>query len=479
MPDIDRPRVLVADDREENSYVLSRVLDRAGYDCSHTGTGYGALEIAQTLPEVIILDVNLPDISGYEVCRRIKRDPRTASISILQISASFVSSDDRVRALEAGADGYLTHPIDRMVLVATVRALLRLRTAEAEARKAAKQWQSTFDALHEGLALVGPDGRLVRWNSAFAEICGSKVQIETGRDAAQFLDRLLGTSDPMRQNGQRYSAEFVIAKRTVQVSVNPVDAQSAEKILILTDVTDHKLAEYALRTAEKLAATGKLANAIAHEINNPLEALTNLIYLAQSSSSLDSTRDLLSRANGELERIARITKQSLAFHRESQTPVLIDLGELLVEVAALLEKSAAIRRVHLVCVRQPSVTICGFRGQLSQVFSNLIRNAAEAAPSASDVVIRVRSILRGDRRGARVTIHDCGPGIPEDIREKLFDPFFTTKGLKGSGLGLWVSRTLVLRHHGTIRFRSSEKANRSGTTFEVFLPLGETPQSAI
>lgn len=471
MSDVNHPRVLVADDREENRYVLSRVLAGAGYDCAQAGTGYGTLEIAKTLPDVIILDVNLPDISGYEVCRRLKHDPQTASISVLQISASFVSSDDRVRALEAGADGYLTHPIDRMVLVATVRALLRLRNAETEARKAAEQWQSAFDALHEGLALVGSDCRMVRWNNAFAEICSAKAQVEEGENAAAFLERLVGTQEPLRQNGSHYEAEFAIAKRTVQLSVNPVHTRSAEKILILNDITDRKLAEYALRTAEKLAATGKLANAIAHEINNPLEALTNLIYLAGSSPSLESTREFLSSANRELERIARITKQTLAFHRDSQTAAPVDVGELVGEVVAMLERSAATRRIHLMCMREPSVIIRGFAGQLLQVFSNLIRNATEAAPPNTDVVVRVRSIHRSGRKGARVTIHDCGPGIPESIRENLFDPFFTTKGVKGSGLGLWVSRTLVMRHHGTIRFRTSERAGSAGTTFDVFLPV--------
>src|SRR6202167_6149539 len=328
MAELLRPRVLIADDREENRYVLSRVLAGAGFDCTQTGTGIGALESAQKIPDVVILDVRLPDMSGYEVCRRIKGNARTASVSVLQISASFISSDDRVRALEAGADGYLTHPIERMVLVATVRALLRLRTAEAAARQAAEQWQSTFDALSEGLALIDINGKFVRWNKAFTQICDAKVQILTGNDTSSFLVGLLGTDDPVRDQGLRYSAEFEIGKRTVQLSVNPIDGEDQGKIMILHDITDRKLAEYALRTAEKLASTGKLANAIAHEINNPLEALTNLVYLAQTVTQQASVASYLTMANEELQRIGRITKQTLAFHRDTLHAVPVDVGGL-------------------------------------------------------------------------------------------------------------------------------------------------------
>jgi signal transduction histidine kinase len=311
---------------------------------------------------------------------------------------------------------------------------------------------------------------LVRWNKAFAEICEPKFQILAEEGAFPFLKTLLGRDDSIRQMTQRYSAEVEIGRRTVQLSVNPINGDSQERILILNDITDRKLADYALRTAEKLASTGKLANAIAHEINNPLEALTNLIYLASSSSSLSDVHNLLSTAHNELARISRITKQSLSFHRDSERAISIDVGELVADVVSVFERSAAQRRVRLAFSHEPAAKTCGFPGQLRQVFGNLIRNATEAAPPGSEVAIRVRSIQRSGNKGVRITIHDCGAGIPDVIQEKLFDPFFTTKDLKGSGLGLWVSKTLVVKHRGTIRFRSCSRIRKSGTTFEVYLP---------
>ena len=135
MSETPQARILIVDDREENRYVLSRILQNENYACEQAGSGSLALAMAKAMPDLVILDVHLPDMSGYEVCRELKGNPATSSIMVLQVSASFVSNDDRVRALDAGADGYITHPIDRMVLVATVRALLRLRTAEVNARR--------------------------------------------------------------------------------------------------------------------------------------------------------------------------------------------------------------------------------------------------------------------------------------------------------------------------------------------------------
>jgi signal transduction histidine kinase len=476
-----QPRILIVDDREQNRYVLARILRQAGYDCLEASQGDEALRLAETLPDVIVLDVSLPDMSGFDVCRRIKGDPRTSQISILQISASMVSSDSKTRALNAGADGYLVHPIDSAVLIATVRSLLRLRAAELAARHSSEQWQATFNALPEGLAVIGEDHRILRWNTAFAALCGPRNPLRAGDDAAALLQRWIGTTEPLlRQPHDRAPSEFASGARTLQLSVSPVDpgSGSGPLVLVVSDITDRKLAEYAVRTAEKLAATGKLANAIAHEINNPLESLTNLLYLAQTSSSTETIHRYLEKAGDELARVSRITRQTLSFHRDTHTPVPVDIGSLIANVIDLFERSATARHIRVAFECQPTLTIYGYPGQLGQVFGNLVRNAAEAAPPDSEVSVRVRPGHRGGKQGTRVTIHDRGYGIPEPVQKLLFDPFFTTKELRGSGLGLWVSRNLVMKHNGTIRFRSSTRPQHSGTTFEVFLPVGGlTPES--
>lgn len=470
-------RILIADDHEENRYILGRILRAANYSCAEAATGTRALEAALDLPDLIILDVQLPDMSGFDVCQKLKKDARTASIPVLQISAAFVSPEDRVRALDAGADGYLTHPIDRTVLTATVRSLLRLRAAEQQARKAADQWATTFNGLSEGLAILDENDCLIRWNGAFESMLGSVLEIGVGKTVGAYLDTLQESGEAQQgADGDRFTNEFALDGRTLRLSAGPIanaDNRS-ERIVIVSDITDRRLAEYALRTAEKLAATGKLANAIAHEINNPLEALINLVFLAQTSREMDFIQGLLVRANEEIARIARITKQTLAFHRDTQHPAEVDLGRLLTEVVAMYERPSSVKRVRLVVDSQPTPPVLGFSGQLNQVFGNLVRNASEAAPSGSEVVVRVRTIDRAGKARARVTIHDRGKGIPRSVQKKMFDPFFTTKELKGSGLGLWVSRSLIAKHKGSIRFRTSE---RGGTTFAVFLPLAEAAKS--
>ena len=475
-----RPHLLVVDDQEQNRYVLTRILERAGYVCEQAATAREALEKAQLLPELIILDVNLPDMSGYEVCRRLKADPTTAKVSILQVSASFTSNDARVRALEGGADNYLIQPIEGVVLVATVRSLLRLRRAESAARQAAAQWQSTFDALSEGLAVSDADGKLLHCNRAFEQFCARRCEVQVGINLTEVLKCVLGVSLDFALLGKRrHSNEYRVDDRSLLLTIDSFDREprGSGRVIVLADITDRKLAEYAMRTAEQLAATGRLAHSIAHEINNPLESLVNLIYLAKGTAVSKEVQAYLEMASVELDRVSRITKQALAFHRDTQHPVPVSVGGLIAEVVALYERVAAPKSVQLVYRERPSLSIRGYSGQLKQVFSNLIRNAIEASPAHGRVTVRVRQARRDGREGTSVIIHDNGGGIPSEIQSCIFDPFFTTKEMRGSGLGLWVSRALITNHGGEIRFRSGNTHNR-GTTFEVFLPVSGAKASA-
>src|SRR5689334_10510248 len=279
MTSLHRARVLLVDDNQQNRYVISRILERADLAVEQGSTGREALERIQTQPDLVILDVKLPDVSGYEVCRQVKSDPATAAIPVLQISASFVNNESKVQALEGGADGYLTHPIEPAVLVATVRSLLRLKRAEAAARESAEEWKSTFDALSEALVLLDPENRVMRFNEAFAQLIGENTEI-AGSDGRALLEQVVGRSDFLeRAHDGRHSREVCHNSVWFEVTVDAVVSEGRRigSIVVVTDITGRKLAAQSLQNAEKLAATGRLAQTIAHEINNPLEALTNLI----------------------------------------------------------------------------------------------------------------------------------------------------------------------------------------------------------
>ena len=475
------PVILVVDDREENRYITSRILRNGGYAVTEASTGRGALEQVLLDPALVILDVRLPDMLGYEVCQRIKANPRTANIPILQISAAFTSSESRVQALDSGADAYLTQPIEPTVLVATVHALLRLRDAEAFSRLSAKQWQSTFDALSEGIALLDTDWRVIRCNRAMTHLLG-KTFGEIERQDVRLL--LRGEMKVNLGEGglSRVEQETQQGRRWFSIRVDLIRDQDASRggVLILTEITDRKLAEEALRFTERLAAMGRLAHSIAHEINNPLEAITNLLYLLKTGEHDAETTDYINMASSELERVSRITKQTLAFSRESNQPVEVAVPELLDGVVTLYtpqfnQKNLAVAR------RYESVPpIRGFPGELRQVFSNLLRNAMEATPAGGRVTIHAyRSVdwKELSRSGVRICIVDSGAGIPAEIKDHVFQPFFTTKQLKGSGLGLWLSLGIISQHQGNITVRSTTNPRRSGTCFSIFLPTEKAVDS--
>ncbi len=239
------------------------------------------------------------------------------------------------------------------------------------------------------------------------------------------------------------------------------------------DVTERKQAEQALRQSERMAATGRLAATIAHELNNPLASVTNILFLLENQlSAYEESRTLVRVAEQEVARMTRIVHQTLAFHRQSQVPVPVSLTELLDSVLALLEPKLRSQGIRVVRRFEGETPVSGFPAELRQVFSNLLINAAEAAGEKSVIIIHVYPSHRWSPNtwGTRVVIADNGPGIPSDIRKHIFEPFFTTKGDKGSGVGLWVSQGIVEKHKGAMRLFSHAGPRTTGTVFSVFLP---------
>jgi len=248
-------------------------------------------------------------------------------------------------------------------------------------------------------------------------------------------------------------------------------------VITLFDIGERKRTEEYLRRSERLAATGRLAATIAHEINNPLAAVTNLLYLLASDERLDaSLKDYADVAQAEISRVAHITKQTLAFHRDATIPVRVNLNDLMESVLYLYAQKLKVKRLRVHKELNFGGDVVGFPNELRQVISNIFENAIEASPESGQVRLRVylsREHCNSQNLGVRITIADDGPGILGENAQKIFEPFFTTKGEKGTGLGLWVCQGIVHKHGGSIRMKSSTNPRHSGTVFSIFLPLGQ------
>lgn len=480
MPDrTPRGRILIIDDQEPTRYVFRRILTEAGYQIVEAPTGSEGLTKALEIPDMIISDVNLPDMLGYDLVRRIKANPSTSNIPILQISATFISSESKVQALEGGADSYLVQPVEPTVLIAQVQALIRMRRAEALSHLSAWQWQTTFDALSDGLALTDVNGILVRANRAFLQLLGFTDSEINGKPLSELFESKFGI-----QFGEfisRKSADQPIdlscnnrwfRARYDRIHADPM--QQGGSIFLLTDVTHHRKLQETLKMSERLAATGRLAHIIAHEINNPLEALSNLLYLLNENATVDEMNSrFIQQAIVQLERIGQITKQILLYHRESKKPIIAGAADTVEGVVAMFRPQLITNHIEIRSRFKSRRSIYVFPGELRQAFGNLIANAIDAMGEDGGK-FRVGCFNSTDqlsqRRGVRFVFIDSGSGISDENLQHIFDAFFTTKDLKGSGIGLWLTSEIVAKHNGRIRVRSRTSGRFRGTTFDIFLP---------
>jgi PAS domain S-box-containing protein len=347
-----------------------------------------------------------------------------------------------------------------------------------------------------GLAFVDHKGRVVRVNQIFADLTGVSISRHLGRTLPDLLPQAIATEiegavrrvflseEPVRNlelNGEggkpRRPWTWLISAYPVRTTPNQVRWVG----IIALDASDRKRSEEALRRSEKLAVTGRLAASIAHEINNPLEAIINLLFLLRNSKDLsDAAKQYVTMAEYEVRRITEITQQTLRFYRQPTQPSRVTLEELLDSVLNLYQG-----RIHALDLRverdyDAGLTLFCFAGEIRQVFANLVGNSIDASSSGGRLVIRARRSRdwnNPEQTGIRFVVADTGAGMETDVRAHIFEAFFTTKEVTGTGLGLWVSQEIILKHHGLVRVRSRIAAptsaaarHNSGTVFEIFIP---------
>jgi signal transduction histidine kinase len=280
------------------------------------------------------------------------------------------------------------------------------------------------------------------------------IESERSREMRRPLGNVLLLERPIRPETLLGTLEIALRGRERQYQIRDQMQQYA-------------LAQEALLRSEKLAVTGRLAASIAHEINNPLEAVTNLLFLLRSETSSEQRKKYLGQAEQELARVAEITKQTLRFYREPSQPTVTRIGSVIDSVLMLFgprlaASSIAVERQE----RSPKATILSTPGELRQVIANLVGNAIDAMRSGGSLRIRI-----SERCGfVRLTIADTGTGIPSDVLPMIFEPFVTTKGETGTGLGLWVTAEIMKRNGWKIRVRSNRDPGHSGTTFSILIP---------
>jgi PAS domain S-box-containing protein len=363
--------------------------------------------------------------------------------------------------------------------------ILRRKTEETERQHA--EIETLYRTAPIGLALFDlPEYHYVRLNERQAAFFGLKPEQIIGKTLTEMapipglrelFDQVAGgepvinfplegtlVTDP---DDYRYWLVSYFPVYAPDGSIQGITAASLE-------ITQQKKAEEALIQSEKLAVVGRLAASIAHEINNPLESVTNLLYLAQTSENLDEVRDYLTSAERELRRAAAITTQTLRFHKQSTSPQEVTAEQLFESV--LLIYHGRLGNSHtevLERLRAPRPVRC-FEGEIRQVISNLISNALDAMQPAGGI-LHLRSRLgtnwTNGEKGLVLTIADTGSGMSSTTQARIFHAFFTTKGITGTGLGLWVSKEILDRHRGTLRVRSRQEPGSHGTVFALFLPF--------
>jgi PAS domain S-box-containing protein len=513
-----RPRsvVLHVDDNEANRYVVSRVLRQAGFDVIEGTNGREALERVRENPDVVVLDVRLPDISGVEVCRIIKSDPATSSIPVLHLSASYTSGGHKAEGLDAGADGYLVRPVEPIELVATVNALLRQRRTEQALRVSEERYRLLVDSVRDyAIVTVSMEGRVMSWNPGAERVTGYSESDIMGRPVAMLFEKSTspGIEDELATaaaQGRSQSERWLVrpdGERRLTSGVAAVMRDAGGRLvgfsLVLRDITVERQTESAradsearfrqladertqLLDAERAAREdAEQANrlkdeflaTLSHELRTPLNAIVGWAVILRRTRMVDAH---LADGLATIERNAKVQTQLiddlLDVSRIISGKLRLDVDQ--VDLAGVVE--AAIESVHPASeareiriertIASHETLVRGDSGRLQQVVWNLLTNAIKFTPRGGHVWVTVGRV----NSHVEIIVADSGRGIEPAFLPHVFDRFrqadpSTTRTHGGLGLGLAIVRHLVEQHGGTVE-ADSEGRDR-GARFTIRLPL--------
>lgn len=487
-----KPEILLVDDNADmREYVLGLLGWR--FNVVPAENGMQALELAAShAPDLVLTDVMMPEMDGFGLLAQLRENPSTRSIPVIMLSAR-AGEEARIEGMDAGADDYLTKPFTARELVARVESQLKLARVRKEAieqeaaltREIYQAKQFAWEALeHIPDVFYTFDGE---YRFTYVNAAGEKISARIGKTLLG--EKLFDLLPDLRGTVVEESLHRAMDRRTpveFDFYYEPLESWFQYRVypqpdmglaMYARDITEERKTEQALRKSEQLAAAGRLAASIAHEINNPLEAVTNLLFLAKLDQSVTgNTKNLLELADKELQRLSHIAARSLKFYRQRTAATQTSFEELSESVLFFHETEIRTRGIDLVRRYRSAPKVLCHPGEIQQVMTNLIDNALDALPRHGRMVIAVRPARdRAGREGVTVTVADNGCGIDGPTLGRLFYPFITTKGEAGNGLGLWVSKGIVDKHQGAIAVRSRRDC---GTVFRLFLPLNPTVSEA-
>lgn len=492
---ISRPlAILLVEDNPEDAFLLERHLKRNGFAPTitrvETAPQMLSAFVGGTLPDVVLADYNLPEFSGPAALQLLKE--QGVDVPFIMLSGA-VTEEIAVSSMRAGAQDYVSKQNLARLVPALERELNELasRRRERAAQRALRASENRFDrlvaAMPLGLLICNAEDCIVYANGAIEKML--RYPPDSLRSGQLTLDSIFTDRERLLEaakEAQKQSQLFETVCRaqdggTLDVLVgvtvlNPEGSSSSRQTAIfIADLTMQKKSEELLRRTEKLAVAGRLAGAIAHEINNPLEAIMNCLYLLGQHELTEEPRQLLDAAQSELNRVAQITVQTLRFHRSSAHARAGDLHELIETVVRLLASRIARHGIELIRRYGEIPQLVMYDGEIRQMIANLVSNAIDAMPTGGRMLIRTVRVqdAKTGQTGVRLTVADDGVGMDAETRARIFEPFFSTKGITGTGLGLWISQEIVEKQAGRIHVRSrlSTPNRRGGTVVTVFLSV--------